>query len=113
MTDQSPDRPAAVHTLVVEPFDCPDGDPAECFTVEHPSSCPDDHYGLPYCGVAVQADNGLETYFRHADDPAPSDPDLPAVTVGRHPIEVWHEKIRTWPAVEYDSGLRLAEVRRG
>jgi len=107
------------HFLVVHEFD-PASD--EWFDVEHPDDCPlrewflDAPGALPElvldCDVAM---DGIDTYFRHADDP---DPDpwyreaVVPVPVGRHEIEAWFHRAPAgpWGPEEWDGGLRLVAV---
>lgn len=110
------------HVLIVEPFD-PDDD-TDRYEIEHPANCPTiathtsadgQHVAWEYrCAVAhYEYEEGVSGFFRHADDPAPDDPYLPAVGVGRHLIEAWHRALRHVDGTEYEGGLRLAEVGRG
>lgn len=99
------------HVLVVETFD-PDN-PEDQYAVEHPIGCPADHYGFPMCGVAYHMENeGLGSWFVHKDDTAPAKGRQPVAT-GRHLIEVWKQRIRTYPAVEHETGLRLVADQHG
>jgi hypothetical protein len=101
---------AGQHYLVVAPFD-PDDD-TDRFEIEHPAGCPteliyDGRVLVYQCHEALEEDNGITEYFRHTDDPDPTDPHTQPVGVGRHPIEAWVEKINGWEFTEYRTGLAL------
>jgi hypothetical protein len=91
------------HFLVVEAFD-PDDD-TDRFTIEHPARCAT--LDMP-CHVGHYEEDGIGSYFRHADDVDAFADWLPAVPVGRHAIEGWTKKVG-WEFTEYDGGLRLVE----
>lgn len=105
------------HYLIVGPFD-PDDD-TDRFDVEHPADCPtikmyDSPEGpvlVENCGVGYHVDAaGIDGWFQHADDPAPSGYRLERVPAGRHRIEARSDTVRyAYGVVEHDGGLRVAE----
>jgi hypothetical protein len=104
-----------VHVLVVEPFD-PESD--DWYDVEHLDDCPRrDLEGLPgaweyACGVEFYlGEEGIGSYWHHADDPDCFADWTDALKPGRYKIEVWHKRHPggPWGAEEWDGGLRLVE----
>lgn len=105
------------HLLVVGEF--VPGEPGDCFEVEHLDDCPTEtHDAGPFdsyisytCLVGYFLDSeGLDTCFRHADDPSKDD-GRTVLTPGQHLIEAWSAYDPPHPGGggEWDGGLRLAE----
>lgn len=99
------------HFLVVYDFD-PEFD--DWYEIEHPDDCRSRLAKQWYaCGVEhYEGEEGIGSYWRHADDPDPYDHNAEPLKPGRYEIEVWHKRhpAGPWGSEEWDGGLRLTEA---
>lgn len=84
--------------------------PAECPTFDYPDATPENpHVGFE-CGIGLEEQNGLNTFFIHRDDPERASAYQERVAPGRHRIEHWTRQVQRdgpWGPAEWDAGVCL------
>jgi hypothetical protein len=124
-----PDLP---HWLIVKEWGPPDWRydledwQDDLLDIEHHPDCPTEHR-LPWPDIVWEGhsywvhtcifqqmvdDAGIDSYFQHRDDPAPSEAYRERVAPGRWPIEPWFETYHGHEGDEYDAGLRVSQPGR-
>ena len=113
-----PDLP---HWLIVKEWN-DDPDFGDLFEIAHHPACPTEQR-LPWPDIVWEGhsywvhtcifqqmvdDAGIDSYFQHREDPAPSEYCHERVDPGRWLIKPWFETYHGHEGDEYDAGLRLS-----